>query len=81
MATAARTIHVEILRQSAPDAPARTERFAIPYRPNMNITSLLGEIADDGELGERGETDGLIGSFFLQRVDEGGAGHAGAAVD
>jgi len=39
------TIHVEILRQSTPDAPARTERFAIPYRPNMNITSVLGEIA------------------------------------
>jgi len=45
MATAPSTIHVEILRQSTPDAPARTERFAIPYRPNMNITSLLGEIA------------------------------------
>ena len=39
------TIHVEILRQSTPDAPARTEKFAIPYRPNMNITSVLGEIA------------------------------------
>jgi len=39
------TIHVEILRQSTPDAPPRTERFAIPYRPNMNITSVLGEIA------------------------------------
>ena len=39
------TIHVEVLRQSTPDAPARTERFAIPYRPNMNITSVLGEIA------------------------------------
>ena len=45
MATAPSTIHVEILRQSTPDAPARTERFAIPYRPNSNITSLLGEIA------------------------------------
>ena len=40
-----------------------------------------GEIADDGELGERGETDGLVGSFFLQRVDEGGTCHAGAAID
>ena len=39
------TIHVEVLRQSTPDAPARTERFAIPYRRNMNITSVLGEIA------------------------------------
>jgi len=40
-----RTIQVEIKRQATPDQPARTEKFAIPYRPNMNITSLLGEIA------------------------------------
>src|SRR5580693_1579122 len=39
------TIKVEIKRQSNPDAPATTEKFEIPYRPNMNITSLLGEIA------------------------------------
>ena len=39
------TIQVEIHRQSTPDQPARTEKFSIPYRPNMNITSLLGEIA------------------------------------
>jgi succinate dehydrogenase / fumarate reductase, iron-sulfur subunit len=39
------TIQVEIKRQPTPDQPARTERFAIPYRSNMNITSLLGEIA------------------------------------
>ncbi len=39
------TIKVEIKRQSTPDAPATTEKFEIPYRPNMNITSLLGEIA------------------------------------
>ena len=42
-----RTIKVEIKRQSTPDAPPRTERFEIPYRPNMNITSVLGEIACD----------------------------------
>jgi succinate dehydrogenase / fumarate reductase iron-sulfur subunit len=40
-----KTIRVEIHRQATPDQPARTERFAIPYRPNMNITALLGEIA------------------------------------
>jgi succinate dehydrogenase / fumarate reductase, iron-sulfur subunit len=45
MANAARTIKVEIKRQASPDAAAKTEKFAIPYRPNMNITSLLGEIA------------------------------------
>jgi succinate dehydrogenase / fumarate reductase iron-sulfur subunit len=39
------TIKVEITRQSAPDSKAVVERFEIPYRPNMNITSLLGEIA------------------------------------
>jgi len=44
MATA-RTIKVEIKRQSSPTTKATTESFEIPYRPNMNITSLLGEIA------------------------------------
>jgi len=39
------TIKVEIKRQANPDAPAITETFEIPYRPGMNITSLLGEIA------------------------------------
>src|ERR1700735_1584823 len=39
------TIKVEIKRQSNPNSPATTEKFSIPYRPNMNITSLLGEIA------------------------------------
>ena len=39
------TIKVEIKRQSNPDAPAVTEKFEVPYRPGMNITSLLGEIA------------------------------------
>ena len=38
-------IKVEIKRQSAPDAAATTETFEVPYRPGMNITSLLGEIA------------------------------------
>lgn len=41
----ARTIKVSIKRQATPDAAVRTETFAIPYRPNMNITSVLGEIA------------------------------------
>ena len=45
MATIQKTIKVEIKRQATPDAPARTEKFEILYRPNMNITSLLGEIA------------------------------------
>src|SRR6195952_5790381 len=45
MATVATTIKVEVKRQSSPDSPAITEKFEIPYRPNMNIASLLGEIA------------------------------------
>ncbi len=39
------SIKVEIKRQSNPDAPATIEKFEVPYRPGMNITSLLGEIA------------------------------------
>src|ERR1700759_3176120 len=42
---AGQTIKVEIKRQMTPDAKAVVEKFEIPYRPNMNITSLLGEIA------------------------------------
>jgi succinate dehydrogenase / fumarate reductase, iron-sulfur subunit len=45
MATATSTIKVEIKRQSTPDAPATTEKFEIPYRQGMNVTSLSGEIA------------------------------------
>lgn len=39
------TIKVEIKRQATPDSASFTEKFEIPYRPGMNITSLLGEIA------------------------------------
>ena len=39
------TIKVEIKRQANPNASATTETFEIPYRPGMNITSVLGEIA------------------------------------
>jgi succinate dehydrogenase / fumarate reductase, iron-sulfur subunit len=39
------TIQVEVKRQSTPGQPAVVEKFSIPYRPGMNITSLLGEIA------------------------------------
>ena len=44
-ATATRTIQVVIHRQASPAAKPVVQRFEIPYRPNMNITSLLGEIA------------------------------------
>jgi len=42
---AEQSIKVEITRQSSPDAKPTTEKFEVPYRRNMNITSLLGEIA------------------------------------
>jgi succinate dehydrogenase / fumarate reductase, iron-sulfur subunit len=44
---AGKTIKVEITRQSGPEGTPMVERFEIPHRPNMNITSLLGEIACD----------------------------------
>ena len=43
--TAARTIQVEIRRQATPTSAAVVEKFQVPYRPGMNVTSLLGEIA------------------------------------
>jgi succinate dehydrogenase / fumarate reductase iron-sulfur subunit len=42
---AAQTIKVEVTRQATPDGKSVVEKFEIPYRANMNITSLLGEIA------------------------------------
>jgi succinate dehydrogenase / fumarate reductase iron-sulfur subunit len=42
---AEKTIQLKIKRQANPDAPAKWEDFAIPYRPNMNVISVLMEIA------------------------------------
>ncbi|HEU5451688.1 MAG TPA: succinate dehydrogenase iron-sulfur subunit [Terriglobales bacterium] len=42
---AEKNIVVKIKRQAAPDAQPVWEEFAIPYRRNMNITSVLMEIA------------------------------------
>ncbi len=49
---APKTINLEIKRQSSPGAEARVEKFAIPYRRGMNITSLLGEIAMEPTLAD-----------------------------
>ncbi len=57
--TGTRTIKVEIKRQTAPDAPARTEKFEIPYRPGMNITSVLGEIAAEPITADGRETTAI----------------------
>ena len=43
--TSGKTFTVKVKRQLSPDLPATEESFAIPYRRNMNITSVLGEIA------------------------------------
>ncbi len=42
---AERTIKVEIKRQSGPDAKVVWEKFELPYRAGMNVTSVLQEIA------------------------------------
>ena len=56
---ARRTIKVEIKRQSKPNTAARTEKFEIPYRPNMNITSVLGEIAASPYTADGNETTAI----------------------
>ena len=43
--TLERQIIIRIRRQDGPNAPARWEEFAVPYRPNMNIISCLQWIA------------------------------------
>ena len=57
--TNTKTIKVEIKRQASPDSPARTEKFEIPYRPGMNITSLLGEIAQEPIMANGQETTSI----------------------
>jgi succinate dehydrogenase / fumarate reductase iron-sulfur subunit len=57
--TSTKTIRVEIKRQATPTAPARTETFAIPYRPGMNVTSVLGEIAADPVTADGRETTAI----------------------
>lgn len=39
-----RLIRLVVKRQAGPDQPSYEERFAIPYRPNMNVVSALMEI-------------------------------------
>lgn len=37
-------IHLKIKRQDGPSEPSRWEEFKIPYKPNMNVVSVLMEI-------------------------------------
>ncbi len=53
---AERTIKVEIKRQSGPDGKATVEKFEIPHRPNMNVISVLMEIAASPVTAEGKET-------------------------
>jgi len=40
-----KTVIIKIKRQDTPDKPSRWEEFEIAYKPNMNVTSALMEIA------------------------------------
>ena len=42
---AEKTIQLEVKRQANPDAEAVWEKFELPWRPGMNVTSALMEIA------------------------------------
>ena len=44
---AERKVQVEIKRQDSPTAPARWEKFEFPWRPGLNITSILMDVAMD----------------------------------
>jgi len=41
-----KTVTIKIKRQLTPDAKPSWEEFDIPYKPNMNVTSALMEIAE-----------------------------------
>src|SRR4051812_48714800 len=49
-------IVVDIQRQDAPDAAPYWQTFSIPYRPNMNITSVLQQIAGKPETAQGQKT-------------------------
>jgi succinate dehydrogenase / fumarate reductase iron-sulfur subunit len=42
---AQKSIIIKVKRQQGPNASSKWEEFEIPYRPNMNITSVLMEVA------------------------------------
>jgi succinate dehydrogenase / fumarate reductase, iron-sulfur subunit len=42
---AERTVQVEIKRQASPDKPAAWEKYELAWRPGLNITSVLMDIA------------------------------------
>ncbi len=48
------TIYVTVKRQKSPDTPAYNETFDVPYRPRMNVISVLMEI-QRSPINEKGE--------------------------
>ena len=40
-----KTVTIEIKRQASPGAPATWERFELPWRPGMNVTTAMMDIA------------------------------------
>jgi hypothetical protein len=61
---------------------------AVDGDPGLDLLEVLeedaavdGEVADDGELRERREGDGLVIIRPAEFVDQGGAGHGGLAID
>ena len=42
---ATRTVQIEIKRQASPDSPAVWEKFELPWRPGLNVISVMMDIA------------------------------------
>ena len=50
---ATKTVQFEIKRQASPDAPAVWESFELEWRPGMNVTTAMMDIAANPVTGER----------------------------
>jgi succinate dehydrogenase iron-sulfur subunit len=53
---ATKTVQLEIKRQANPDAPAVWERFELEWRPGMNVTTALMDIAANSVTAEGRQT-------------------------
>src|ERR1039457_3957294 len=56
MANNNKSVILKIKRQPTPDAKPSWEEFEIPYKPNMNVTSALMEIATNRATRDRKQT-------------------------
>ncbi len=50
-------IVLRVKRQDTPDGGAYWETFSIPYKPNMNVTSVFAGDSDESGEGGWGEDD------------------------